>query len=292
MEENPSKSTNLKRNASEGEPLTFSQPTDFQHLVHVTSNFQWIFDSTQNPKETFQKIRLIGEGGFGKVYQILHIPSGTYLAGKVIQPSLLTKRLAQNLKKELDIMKDIRCPYVVRICGYLNFEEKLMILLEYCDHGSLRDIMDFTQKPFTEPQISFILKDILIALTVLHTKHKTLHRDIKSGNILMNKKGEIKLTDFGISRKFGPDDIMVSHSICGSPYWISPEVLKGGDNGAKADIWSLGVTMIELAEFHPPFYELDPRQAMKNIRKNGFQGYRMLIQMILKISFRSVWRLI
>lgn len=251
-----------------------SGPKEFQHLVHVDGDFRWFFDNSVKSEDLFQPVKLIGKGGFGKVYQMLHCESQLMLAGKVINPSLMSKENRELLKNEILLMKDISSPFTVRYCGCISYQDSLMILMEYCDRGSIRDLIDSTEKNLDEPQIAFILKDVLLALDFLHNKQKTIHRDIKAGNILLNSKGAVKITDFGVSRKFGITDKKTTMKQVGSPYWVSPEVINHQEYGFPADIWSLGATLCEMAEGNPPLFDLEPSPAMVFISTNGWPGFK------------------
>lgn len=254
--------------------IKISGPQGFKHMVHVDSDFRWIFDNESNPEDTFKKIKLIGKGGFGKVYQLLHTPSGIMLAGKIINPKIMNRQAREALKKEINLMKEISSPFTVRYCGCVNIEGSLMVLMEFCDQGSLRDLIDVREQPLTEQQIAFIIKDVLIALQFLHLKHHVIHRDIKAGNVLLTSKGQVKVTDFGVSRKFEAQGKMETRSQVGSPYWVAPEIINQKQYGAPADIWSLGATIVELAETDPPLFDLEPGPAMMQISTKGFPGLK------------------
>lgn len=171
-------------------------------------------------------------------------------------------------------MKQVSSPFTTRYFGCVTYEGSLMILMDFCDHGSLRDLLDYREQPLTEPQIYYILKDVIGALSILHTKYKTIHRDIKAANILLNSKAEIKVTDFGVSRKFGNLDQMVTISQVGSPYWVAPEIIKQQQYSTPADIYSLGATVVELAEGFPPLFEKDVGFAMAEVSSIGSPGLR------------------
>jgi len=134
----------------------------------------------------------------------------------------------------------------------------LMIVMEYCNGGSALDVMNATRKPFTEDQIAAICSQVVEGLVYLHS-HKILHRDIKAGNILLTSEGIAKLADFGVSAKLA-HTLQKRNTIVGSPYWMAPEVIKQKKKGdgydSKSDIWSLGITMIELAEGKPPLFDI------------------------------------
>jgi len=136
--------------------------------------------------------------------------------------------------------------------------DKLWIVMEYCGPGSVNDIMTISKKTLTEDQISVICRDSLKGLQHLHDK-KRIHRDIKAGNILLNEDGVAKLADFGVSGQV--KDFTRHHTVIGTPFWMAPEVIQE-DYDHKADIWSIGITAIEMAEGHPPHYNIHPMRAI------------------------------
>ena len=235
------------------------------------------FDEKTNPDD-FRAIKLIGSGGYGQVIEIQHIPTGKYLAGKLLKTDEFTSDVVDEIKKEVSIMKGINSKYTVNYYGtikYPRLNPRLMIIMDYCDRGSLRDIMDFNEQTLNEQQISFIMYDILKALDELHTKFRTIHRDIKAANILMSSDFSIKLTDFGVSRQFNKAKSMYTITVIGTPYWMAPEIINQEQYSFPVDIWSIGATAIELAEGAPPYYELPPTRAMTEIANHGLIGFRM-----------------
>ena len=232
------------------------------------------FNEKSNPAD-FKKVRVIGQGGFGSVFELEYLPSHLRLAGKQINEEALNEEAKNALLRENNIMKQINSPYAVRYYGTIIFEGKLTVLMDFCDRGSIRDIMDFHDKTLNEQQIAFVMHDLLIALKLLH-KMRIVHRDIKAANILANSKGELKLTDFGVSRQFAIDATTFSTvSTIGTPYWMAPEVIIENQKYTfPADIWSVGTTAVEMAEGGPPYCEYNPTQAMQAIRQHGFPGFR------------------
>jgi serine/threonine protein kinase len=172
-------------------------------------------------------------------------------------------------------MEQIDFEFAVRYYGTINYEGHQMVLMDFCDCGSFRDLMDFRDEVLSEQQIAFVLHDVLLALRELWNRHKLLHRDIKAGNILFNSRCQVKLTDFGVSRQFDPDAVTFSTtSMIGTPYWMAPEVIMSKKSSCPADIWSVGATAVELAEGGPPYCEFPATRAMGEISSHGFVGFR------------------
>jgi serine/threonine protein kinase len=179
----------------------------------------------------------------------------------------------EELEAEIRLMREVKCPMTVRYFGSVNFEGSLMILMEFCDRGSLRDILDSREQVLSEDQISIVLLSLLLGLDEIHTKHRIIHRDIKSANILLNSDGGIKIADFGVSRRFDSGQCQTM-TIVGTPYWMAPEVISGISYAFPADVWSVGITAVELAEGAPPYVEYPAMKAMVEIATKGFPGYR------------------
>lgn len=255
--------------------LDISGPSEVTRLVHIDSDFNWNFeDSSVDSSSIFEKIRIIGKGGFGTVVELLHKPSGLNLAGKMLSKEMVSRATKESLKKEIDLMKKIRTPYTISYYGNVEFEGAQTLLMEFCKCGSLRDIMDDNHKPLNEIQIKCVMHDLLNALRLLHKGFQIIHRDIKAGNILLSKNGRLKVSDFGVSRQFSDKKTFSTTSTVGTPYWMAPEIINGLKYSFPADIWSVGATAIELFESSPPYSEYPVMKAMILIATQGFQGFR------------------
>lgn len=214
--------------------------------------------SAEDPEKLFRVLDVIGQGSFGIVCVCINTSNDLSYAVKFIEVS---EDGSSDLQNEIDILKSTsECPYVVKYYGAYKKENYLMIVMEYCDGGSVLDVMQVQDGPLTEQQIGSICYHILKGLSYMHS-HKILHRDIKAGNVLITHDGKAKLADFGVSTKL-LTTIQKHKTVVGSPYWMSPEVIvaQNGANGYdhKADIWSLGITAIEMAEAKPPHYDINP----------------------------------
>lgn len=225
------------------------------------------------PESEFEKVKEIGKGGYGIVVELLHKPSGQHYAGKLIFPEFVQDD-TDIVDSEIAVLKETSSDYTVRFYGIIRFEGQYCILMDFCDRGSLRDIIDFRNEVLNEQQIAFVMHDLLEALVILHEK-QIIHRDIKAANILVTSKGAIKVTDFGVSRQFDIDAKTFSTtSVIGTPYWMAPEVIDSMKYSYPADVWSVGTTAVELAEGGPPYCEFPPTRAMVEISTRGFPGFR------------------
>jgi STE20-like kinase len=145
------------------------------------------------------------------------------------------------------------------------------MLIEFCSGGAVDTLMFDLDKSLSEAQIQYVIRETLEALAYLHDQCSIIHRDMKAGNILLTESGQVKLADFGVSAK-NSSHLQRRYSFIGTPYWMSPEVIacetdKEMSYDYRTDIWSLGITCIELAEKEPPHNELNPTRVMMKIRK-------------------------
>ncbi|KAL7384162.1 hypothetical protein ABVT39_025437 [Epinephelus coioides] len=222
-----------------------------------------------NPEEIWDIIGELGDGAFGKVYKAQNKQNGTLAAAKVIDTK--TEDELEDYMVEIDILASCNHHHIVKLLDAFYFEGKLWILIEFCAGGAVDAIMLELERPLTEPQIRVVCRQTLEALSYLH-ENKIIHRDLKAGNILLSLDGEVKLADFGVSAK-NTKTLQRRDSFIGTPYWMAPEVVmcetsKDRPYDYKADIWSLGVTLIELAQIEPPNHEMNPMRVLLKIAKS------------------------
>lgn len=229
-------------------------------------NIQDIVSNHEDPEEMFQLLEKLGEGSYGSVHKGLHISSGTIVAIKIVQ---INNEIV-SLKKEISILKQCRHPNIVGYIGSYIKKGNLWLIMEYCSAGSVADLIKVTKRTLDEVQIASICQAVLRGLEYLH-ENKKIHRDIKAGNILLDHKGIAKLADFGVSAQLA-NTLSKKDTVIGTPYWMSPEVIARSLYNKKTDIWSLGITAIEMAEGEPPYSNLHPVRAMFVIQKNPAKG--------------------
>ena len=214
--------------------------------------------SSRDPEKVFKVQEQLGEGASGAVFRAVHRETKKVVAIKRMQVGVNNVTATV---KEIKIMKDLKSAFTLKYYGCYNKDDAIWIIMEYCDGGSLQDIIDARENEeicLTESQIAQIVAQVLQALEYLHSMKK-IHRDIKAGNILLNSQGMAKLADFGISAQQVGDEKRTT--TIGSSYWMAPETLMGGGYDSKADIWSLGITIMEMAEGIPPLIEEQPHKA-------------------------------
>ncbi|OAL06920.1 Pkinase-domain-containing protein [Phaeosphaeriaceae sp. SRC1lsM3a] len=216
-----------------------------------------------DPTTLFTKQECIGGGSFGKVYKGLDRRTGHTVAIKVIDVENAEDEV-EDIMGEIMILSGMSSPYVTRYYGSYLHGSDLWIVMEFCSGGSCADLM----KPglIAEAEIAVIVKELLQGLMYLHDDGK-LHRDIKAANILVGANGQVKLADFGVSGQLSAT-MTKKNTFVGTPFWMAPEVIKQSGYDGKADIWSLGITALELANGEPPYADIHPMKVLFLIPKN------------------------
>lgn len=213
--------------------------------------------SLEDPEEVFEMLDIIGEGSYGLICTCRNVKKDKIMAIKFLD---IEDEEEGGLQQELDILRESRsCKHIVEYHGCFIKDNTLLIVMEFCEGGSALDLMNICKRSFTEDQISVMMYQMLEGLKYLHSHH-ILHRDLKAGNVLLDANGVAKLADFGVSAKLN-FTLQKKKTIVGSPYWMAPEVItvtKENQDGydLKADMWSLGITAIELADRKPPLFDI------------------------------------
>ncbi|MEM6474421.1 MAG: mitogen-activated protein kinase kinase kinase, partial [Planctomycetota bacterium] len=220
----------------------------------------------------WQRGHLIGQGAFGRVFMALNLDTGELMAMKQLDTASVSSRERFALENEVSMMKNLRHPNIVRYLGVHSTNDMLAIFLEYVPGGSIRSLLDRFGK-LEEAIVRLYSRQILLGLEYLHG-NSIAHRDIKAANVLVSNDGSVKLADFGASKRFAAPSasgaVATGGGAKGTPLWMAPEVIKelspSGQGWRKADVWSLGATIIEMAAGRPPWSQYsNPVTAMYHI---------------------------
>ncbi|KAM9775042.1 TRAF2 and NCK interacting kinase b isoform 2-T2 [Syngnathus typhle] len=230
----------------------------------------------RDPAGIFELVELVGNGTYGQVYKGRHVKTGQLAAIKVMD---VTGDEEEEIKAEINMLK--KYSHHRNIATYYGafikknppgMDDQLWLVMEFCGAGSVTDLIKNTKgSSLKEEWIAYVCREILRGLTHLH-QHKVIHRDIKGQNVLLTENAEVKLVDFGVSAQLDRT-VGRRNTFIGTPYWMAPEVIACDENpdatyDFKSDLWSLGITAIEMAEGAPPLCDMHPMRALFLIPRN------------------------
>lgn len=266
---------------SNGEPYRLSEESDGDDEEEVTSNSDLTSedDEQDKPDDVLKEIsspskwikgKLIGSGSFGTVFLGMNSFTGELMAVKQVELPTETsqdqkhkKSMVEALEREMKLLQEMQHENVVSYLGSSSEDNVLNIFLEYVAGGSVASML-VTYGQFEEPLIKNFVRQILHGINYLHHRN-IIHRDIKGANVLVDDKGHIKISDFGISKKIETELQTNRVSLQGSVFWMAPEVVKQKPYTFKADIWSLGCLIVEMYTGTHPFPEFTQMQAIFRI---------------------------
>ncbi|KAM9333406.1 misshapen-like kinase 1 isoform 1-T1 [Pholidichthys leucotaenia] len=230
----------------------------------------------RDPAGIFELVEVVGNGTYGQVYKGRHVKTGQLAAIKVMD---VTEEEEEEIKAEINMLK--KYSHHRNIATYYGafvkksppgHDDQLWLVMEFCGAGSVTDLVKNTKgSSLKEDWIAYICREILRGLSHLHA-HKVIHRDIKGQNVLLTENAEVKLVDFGVSAQLDRT-VGRRNTFIGTPYWMAPEVIACDENpdstyDYRSDIWSLGITAIEMAEGAPPLCDMHPMRALFLIPRN------------------------
>ncbi|GAV87245.1 Pkinase domain-containing protein/NAF domain-containing protein [Cephalotus follicularis] len=217
----------------------------------------------------YQLSRTIGEGTFAKVKLAVDSTNGHYVAIKIIDKQMVMQsNLKYQVKREIRTMKLLHHPNIVRIHEVIGSKTKIYIVMEYVSGGQLSDKLSYVKK-LSEPEARKLFQHLLDAVVYCHDRG-VYHRDLKPENLLLDSKGNLKVSDFGLSALRKPGDMLTT--ACGSPCYVAPELLANKSyDGAAADVWSCGVILFEILSGYLPF---DDRNLMMLYKKISTAEYK------------------
>ncbi|XP_028315016.1 mitogen-activated protein kinase kinase kinase kinase 4 isoform X3 [Gouania willdenowi] len=230
----------------------------------------------RDPAGIFELVEVVGNGTYGQVYKGRHVKTGQLAAIKVME---VTEEEEEEIKLEINMLKsyshhrNIATYYGAFIRkGPAGQDHQLWLVMEYCGAGSVTDLVKKTKgNCLKEDWIAYICREVLRGLSHLHSHH-VIHRDIKGQNVLLTENAEVKLVDFGVSAQLDKT-IGRRNTFIGTPYWMAPEVIACDENPEatydyRSDLWSLGITALEMAEGAPPLCDMHPMRALFLIPRN------------------------
>ncbi|XP_049712267.1 mitogen-activated protein kinase kinase kinase kinase 4 isoform X44 [Elephas maximus indicus] len=232
--------------------------------------------SLRDPAGIFELVEVVGNGTYGQVYKGRHVKTGQLAAIKVMD---VTEDEEEEIKLEINMLK--RYSHHRNIATYYGafikksppgHDDQLWLVMEFCGAGSITDLVKNTKgNTLKEDWIAYISREILRGLAHLHIHH-VIHRDIKGQNVLLTENAEVKLVDFGVSAQLDRT-VGRRNTFIGTPYWMAPEVIACDENpdatyDYRSDLWSCGITAIEMAEGAPPLCDMHPMRALFLIPRN------------------------
>lgn len=264
--------TPLRRTASDGPTAGTSAPLPssiFPAEVFYSSQsspFQIQNDDADGEilAARYQMLEELGSGSFGVVYKAIERSTGAIVAVKHVDLESSEEDLSDILS-ELSVLSSCSSPYVTQYKSAFLRKQTLWIVMEYLGGGSCADLLKPPPHRLTEAHIAIVCRELLLGLSYLHREGK-LHRDVKAANILLGMDGRVKLADFGVAAQLtGLKSIR--NTFVGTPFWMAPEVIQQEGHDAKADVWSLGITAVELAMGQPPHANVHPMKVLFLIPK-------------------------
>ncbi|CAE6403754.1 unnamed protein product [Rhizoctonia solani] len=218
----------------------------------------------------YTRVGFLGEGGFARVYEVLDARGGRHAIKCVVKSSLKSKKSRTKLYAEIKLHRALQHPNIVGFEECFEDDDNVYMTLELCEVGSMMDMLR-RRKRYTEPEARFFLIQVIGACQYMHS-HQVIHRDLKLGNLFLDREMNVKVGDFGLAALIEKPGER-KKTICGTPNYIAPEVLFDTANGHsfEVDTWSIGVILYTLVVGKPPFQTKDVKTIYKRIRDNKYE---------------------
>ncbi|XP_054289530.1 serine/threonine-protein kinase Nek2-like isoform X1 [Macrosteles quadrilineatus] len=249
--------------------------------------------------EDYEVLEVIGTSSFGTCYKVRNKLSGQIFVWKAIDYGSMTEEKKQLLVSEVNLLSELKHPHIVKYYDRIIHKESttIYIIMEWCQGGDLATLIHKYKSKGCSVEEVFVWRVLYQTGRALQACHShchdvtVLHRDIKPANVFLDSSGNVKLGDFGLARILHNEQVF-SDTIVGTPYYMSPEIIKGSKYDRKSDIWALGCLVYELCALSPPFIGGDLKQLATNIREGRFdpipsdysQDLQKIIELMLSVD--------
>lgn len=219
-----------------------------------------------NDKSSYVRGKFLGKGGFARVHELMDLNSSAVFAGKIIHKSRVSKpHHKEKISREIELHRSLRHRNVVQFFKHFEDGDNIYIILENCSRKSLVHLLK-ARHTVTEPETRFFLSQLVDGVSYIHGQN-IIHRDLKLGNLFLTANMNVKIGDFGLATRLGQEK---KGTICGTPNYISPEVLNKEGHGFPADVWALGCVMYALLVGQPPFETSTLKETYSRIADNHY----------------------
>ncbi|SCV03479.1 LANO_0G04390g1_1 [Lachancea nothofagi CBS 11611] len=231
-----------------------------QAVMAQNSAVHWRQTSGKYTLKDFHILRTLGTGSFGRVHLVRSNHNGRFYAMKVLKKKTIVKlKQVEHTNDERRMLSVVSHPFIIRMWGTFQDAEQVFMIMDYIEGGELFSLLRKSQR-FPNPVAKFYAAEVCLALEYMHSQD-IIYRDLKPENVLLDKNGHVKITDFGFA-KFVPD---VTYTLCGTPDYIAPEVVSTKPYNKSVDWWSFGILIFEMLAGYTPFYDANTMKTYENI---------------------------